>query len=139
MAHPDQSSSRDQNRRTPIMTDTITTGSDPVNDEPQPSIGGLARDLCDLLWEADQRELPRPSSVSVYECTQHITLQFDPDPSSYAVIAQWAATFESTVTHHPIRRDDGPAMICRTDFTYYRAAVDAFAVIPHDEEGNADD
>jgi hypothetical protein len=126
------------------MTDTITTSPGPQAGQPPLAIDSLVRAICDLLtWEAD--DLPRPIYITVYGCTQHISLQFEPDPSSYEAIAQWAARFGGTVTHRPIRREDGPAVICGVEFDansfLYGVGVraEAFAVISHTEETVTDE
>jgi hypothetical protein len=124
------------------MTNTVTTSPGPQAGQPSPAIDRLVRAVCDLLsWEAD--DLPRPSSITVYGCTQHISLQFDRDPSSYAAVAQWAARFGGTVTHRPYTQDGHPVMICAAELdaapALYGVRADAFAVIPCTEETSTDE
>jgi hypothetical protein len=117
------------------MTDTVTISPGPAVTELHTY--SLVADLCGLLWEAS--ELPRPSSVSVYGATDHITLQFEPDPSSEAAIAQWAAKFGGTVTHRPVWHEGHPCMICRTEFTTHGVEITAFALIRTSEGDGTDE
>jgi hypothetical protein len=106
-----------------ILPDTL-----PGPDRPL-SIGGLVSDAADILRDAT--DLPRPRSVTVYDTSQHISMQFSPDPGSYAALACWAELFGGTITSQPWQAEDGqPVNICRVQFEYYGIAVEAFAVIP---------
>jgi hypothetical protein len=106
-----------------ILPDTL-----PGPDRPL-SIGGLVSDAADILRDAT--DLPRPTSVTVYGSSQHIDMQFDPTPGSYAALAAWAELFGGALTSRTWHNDAGePVNICRTQFEYYGIAVCAFAVIP---------
>jgi hypothetical protein len=111
------------------MAEMITPDTLPGPDRPL-SIGGLVADAADLLRIA--ANLPRPCSVDVHETCQHINLQFDSDPASYAALAAWAEAFGGVVTRQPWTRSDTgePVTICRVQFEFYGIAVEALAVIP---------
>jgi hypothetical protein len=93
------------------------------------SIAGLVSVAADNL--SDATDLPRPTSVTVYGTSQHIDMQFDPTPASYAAPAAWAELFGGTLTSRTWHNDARePVNICRTQFEYHGIAVCAFAVIP---------
>jgi hypothetical protein len=94
---------------------------------PPMSISVLAATAADVLRDADH--LPRPRYVSV-SSTQHIGVQFGPDPSSLRTLAQWAELFGGTLISAPHDGEDGPETSCHVEFTYYGVAIEAYAFIP---------
>jgi hypothetical protein len=110
------------------MADMITPDTLPGPARPL-SIGGLVSDAADILRDA--ADLPRPTSVTVYQGAQHISLQFACEPGSYAAIAAWAELFGATLVSRPWKDEEGnPVNICRARFEYYGIAAEAYAVIP---------
>jgi hypothetical protein len=110
------------------MADMITPDTLPGPDRPL-SIGGLVSDAAGILRDAT--DLALPTSVTVYQAEQHISLQFDPEPASYAAIAAWAELFGATLVSRPWKDQDGNEVnICRASFEYYGIAAEAYAVIP---------
>ncbi len=81
-------------------------------------------------------DLPQPGHVSVSEITQHITLQFSPEPASLKAITRWALRFGSVMDSEPHQAEHGPQTWCRTEFTYYGLTVKAFAHIPAEPASN---
>jgi len=78
----------------------------------------------------DGADLPQPCHASVSETTQHITLQFSPEPASLKAVTRWALRFGSVVDSEPHQTEHGAQTWCRTEFAYYGLAVKAFAHIP---------
>jgi hypothetical protein len=90
-------------------------------------IGALAVGAQNLLQEA--ADLPSPCYVAIYD-TQHISVQFGPDPSSLRAVTRWALRFGGVVISTPHQGQDGPETWCSTEFPYYGVSVRAYAHIP---------
>ena len=111
------------------MTDLVIPDTLPGRPDRPLSIGGLTSDAADILRDAT--DLPRPTSVSIYEFSQHISFQFEPEPDSYAALAMWAELFGATITSRPWTDHTGkPVNVCRVNFEYRGIATEAFALIP---------
>jgi hypothetical protein len=91
------------------------------------SIGGLTGLCSDLLRDADDLRLPRPTAVMVSEQGQRIGLQFESAVTSEDWLWQWADNFETNVEVSRATRK-GRRLVSVT-FTYYGAAVEAYAHI----------
>lgn len=90
-------------------------------------IGALVVGAQNLMQEA--ADLPQPQLICISD-TQHISVQFDGNPSSLRAITKWALRFGGIVTSQPHQGNRGPETWCRTEFDYYGVAVDAYAHIP---------
>jgi len=90
-------------------------------------MAGLVIAAWNLLEQA--AGLTQPQEVIVSD-TQHITLQFAPDPPSMRAITRWALRFGGVLTSEPHQTERGPQTWCRAEFDYYGVAVKAFAHIP---------
>jgi hypothetical protein len=102
-------------------------GGAPLPDLPPLPIGALVVGAKNLLQEA--ADLPDPRSVAIYD-TEHISVQFEPDPSGLRAVTRWALRFGGVVVSEPYQGDDGPQTWCRTEFGYYGVSVQAYALIP---------
>ena len=80
-----------------------------------------------LLGEA--AGLPQPQQITISD-TQHISLQFAPEPSSVRAITGWAQHFGGVLASEPHEDEHGPQTWCRAEFGYYGVAVNAYAHIP---------
>lgn len=89
------------------------------------SIGGLTALASDLFREAT--DLPRPGQVTVSETGQRISLQFGSELSSHNALVEWGIVFGSDVEFSRATRK-GRRLVSVT-FTYYGAAVEAYAYI----------
>jgi len=105
-----------------------TTLNTTLAELPPLPMAALMIGVCNLLQEG--ADLPQPGHVSVSETTQHITLQFSPEPASLKAITRWALRFGSVMDSEPHQTEHGSQTWCRTEFAYYGLAVKAFAHIP---------
>jgi hypothetical protein len=90
-------------------------------------IGALAVGAQNLLQEA--ADLPAPCYIAIFD-TQHISVQFDGDPSAIRAVTRWALRFGGIVISQPRQGKDGPETWCSTEFSYYGVSVRAYAHIP---------
>ncbi|MBV9204550.1 MAG: hypothetical protein JO037_03895 [Actinobacteria bacterium] len=104
----------------------LTLLPDPTDLPPLP-IGALAAGVVTLLQEA--ADLPAPGYIAIFD-TQHISVQFSPDPSSLRAITRWALRFGGVVASKPHQGKDGSETWCSTEFGYYGMSGRAYAHIP---------
>jgi len=90
-------------------------------------IGALVAVTVNLLDEA--AGLPQPQQVTICD-TQHISLQFAPEPSSVRAITGWALRFGGVLASEPHEDEHGPQTWCRVQFGYDGVAVNAYTHIP---------
>jgi hypothetical protein len=90
-------------------------------------MAGLVIAAWNLLEQA--ADLAQPVEVAISD-VQHITLQFDPEPSSIRAITRWALRFGGVLQSEPHQTERGPQTWCRVRFDYYGVVVNAFAHIP---------
>ena len=108
-----------------------------VPDLPPLPIGALAACALDLLRETG--DLPQPRHIGIYEPSQELGLQFDPETGSLNAIARWAARFGAILVSSPLTDEHGPGTWCRTDFDYYGVGVHVYTVIRKTETGSGDE
>jgi len=89
------------------------------------SIGGLTLLAGDLLRDAT--DLPRPGHVTVSQTGQRIALQFGSELGSHNSLIPWAIMFGSEVEFSRATRKG--RRLVSVAFTYYGAAVEAYAYI----------
>ena len=104
-----------------------------VPDLPPLPIGALAACALDLLRETG--DLPQPRHIGIYEPSQELGLQFDPETGSLNAVARWAARFGAILVSSPLTDEHGPGTWCRTDFDYYGVGVHVYTVIHKTETG----
>ena len=106
--------------------DPADTGA-PLPELPPLPIAALTVGAQNLLQEA--ADLPDPVFLSISD-SQTISLQFAPQRASLKAITRWALRFGGVVISEPHLGITGPEAWCSTEFSYYGAAVRAYAHIP---------
>jgi hypothetical protein len=112
---------------TSIHTYDPTTAPTALPALPPLPLGALAVGVANLLQDAAQ--LPQPRYIALFDPEQ-ISIQFPPVQPSMTAITRWARRFGGVVITETRHGQDGPETWCRTTFSYYGVAVQAYARIP---------